>query len=138
MLQNEKIIEVVCNANIKSFEDLETFLFTKDHNLEVNTGEDGFKPENPVLSNALSEHKKKEEVYHLLFVSPDWDGFSSTLVENLHLAYCKEEPLYVINSFELPEWFTDFKVTKTPTLVTSYGKFFAYEEYLPNIYNKLL
>lgn len=131
------IIFVKSNDKLRSFTDLKNFFFNKDElTEEVERGEDNYKPDNEVLFYALSEHKKNKESYSLLFLGND--PYSENLKKAVLESYPEDSgPLYILEAFEVPEWFSDFNVTKAPKLVASYQKFFYHEDYLPSIYRAL-
>jgi len=94
---------------------------------------------NATISHALSQHKKDETKYGLLFVNLR-DKSSQHLMSKLMHRYQMSEdtyPLYIIDSFENPELFGTFNVKVAPTLIVSHMKFFVTKDYLPSIYSEL-
>lgn len=124
--------------NVRSFTDLRNFLFNLNNTeweYPPSIGSDGRKPLVIELDFALGQLKNNNQKYSLLFYS-SYDETCMKLVDKIQQNYTGHM-LFLVDSFETPEWFSDFKVTKVPKLVTSHGKFFHHEEYLPNIYRKL-
>jgi hypothetical protein len=94
---------------------------------------------NATISHALSQHKKDETKYGLLFLNLR-DRSSQHLMSKIQHRYQMSEdtyPLYIIDSFENPELFGTFNVKIAPTLIVSHLKFFVTKDYLPSIYSEL-
>ena len=94
---------------------------------------------NATISHALSQHKKDETKYGLLFLNLR-DRSSQNLMSKLMHRYQMSDntyPLYIIDSFENPELFGTFNVKVAPTLIVSHMKFFVTKDYLPSIYSEL-
>ena len=94
---------------------------------------------NATISHALSQHKKDETKYGLLFLNLR-DKPSQLLYSKVSHKYLMSEdtyPLYIIDSFENPELFGTFNVKIAPTLIVSHLKFFVTKDYLPSIYSEL-
>jgi len=94
---------------------------------------------NYTITHALSQHKKEETKYGLLFLNLR-DRSSQLLYNKVNNKYLRSEdtyPLYIIDSFENPELFGTFNVKIAPTLIVSHLKFFVTKDYLPSIYSEL-
>jgi len=94
---------------------------------------------NATISHALSQHKKDETKYGLLFLNLR-DSVSQHLYSKIMHRYQMSDdtyPLYIIDSFESPELFGTFNVKVAPTLIVSHLKFFVTKDYLPSIYSEL-
>ena len=94
---------------------------------------------NATISHALSQHKKDETKYGLLFLNLR-DRSSQHLMSKIMHRYQMSDntyPLYIIDSFENPELFGTFNVKVAPTLIVSHMKFFVTKDYLPSIYSEL-
>ena len=94
---------------------------------------------NATISHALSQHKKDESKYGLLFLNFS-DRSSQHLMSKIQHTYQNSSdtyPLYIISSFECPELFGTFNVKVAPTLIVSHTKFFVTKDYLPSIYSEL-
>jgi len=94
---------------------------------------------NYTITHALSQHKKDETKYGLLFLNLR-DKASQHLMSKIQHRYQMSEdtyPLYIIDSFENPELFGTFNVKIAPTLIVSHLKFFVTKDYLPSIYSEL-
>ena len=94
---------------------------------------------NATINHALSQHKKDETKYGLLFLNLR-DRSSQHLMSKLQHRYQMSQdtyPLYIIDSFESPELFGTFNVKIAPTLIISHLKFFVTKDYLPSIYSEL-
>jgi len=94
---------------------------------------------NATISHALSQHKKDETKYGLLFLNLR-DRSSQHLMSKIMHRYQMSDntyPLYIIDSFESPELFGTFNVKVAPTLIVSHMKFFVTKDYLPSIYSEL-
>ena len=94
---------------------------------------------NATISHALSQHKKEETKYGLLFLNLR-DRASQHLYSKIMHRYQMSDdtyPLYIIDSFESPELFGTFNVKVAPTLIVSHLKFFVSKDYLPSIYSEL-
>jgi len=94
---------------------------------------------NATISHALSQHKKDETKYGLLFLNLR-DRSSQNLMSKIMHRYQMSDntyPLYIVDSFESPELFGTFNVKVAPTLIVSHMKFFVTKDYLPSIYSEL-
>ena len=94
---------------------------------------------NATITHALSQHKKDETKYGLLFLNLR-DRASQHLYSKIMHRYQMSDdtyPLYIIDSFESPELFGTFNVKVAPTLIVSHLKFFVTKDYLPSIYSEL-
>ena len=94
---------------------------------------------NATISHALTQHKKDESKYGLLFLNL-FDKPCERLLDKIQIHYQMQEdryPLYIISSFECPELFATFNVKVAPTLIVSHTKFFVTKDYLPSIYSEL-
>ena len=94
---------------------------------------------NATISHALTQHKKDESKYGLLFLNL-FDRPCQHLMSKIQHRYQMNEdtyPLYIISSFECPELFATFNVKVAPTLIVSHTKFFVTKDYLPSIYSEL-
>jgi len=94
---------------------------------------------NATISHALTQHKKDESKYGLLFLNL-FDEPCERLLNKIQTHYQRNEdtyPLYIISSFECPELFATFNVKVAPTLIVSHTKFFVTKDYLPSIYSEL-
>jgi len=94
---------------------------------------------NATISHALSQHKKDETKYGLLFLNLR-DRSSQHLMSKIMHRYQMSDntyPLYIVDSFESPELFGTFNVKVAPTLIVSHMKFFVTKDYLPSIYSEL-
>lgn len=94
---------------------------------------------NATISHALTQHKKDESKYGLLFLNLFDKPCERLLEKILHRYQMSEDtyPLYIISSFECPELFATFNVKVAPTLIVSHVKFFVTKDYLPSIYSEL-
>jgi len=121
-----KNLVVVTSDNWVSYEDL--LECVKNNDLS-----------NATISHALSQHKKDETKYGLLFLNLR-DRASQHLYSKVMHKYQMSDntyPLYIIDSFESPELFGTFNVKVAPTLIVSHLKFFVTKDYLPSIYSEL-
>lgn len=91
------------------------------------------------LQRILFNQKKNKRSFSVLFVSL-WDPASQALMERLYDEYqedSKGEPLYIVDSFEMPDSFTEFSTNKVPQLVQVRKDFTSEDDYLPIVYKKL-
>lgn len=88
------------------------------------------------FETVLEENKSLERQFHILFTSP-FDPWSQYLRDQVEENYSLEEPIYIVDSFETPDIFSDFGITTPFALVSSHIKYFTEEAYLPSIYTKL-
>ena len=93
------------------------------------------------LNKILKHQKKSKEGITLLFTSL-WDAPSQRLLQKLENQYGEEpieggEPLYVLNSFDMPHSFVIFNTTVTPHLVHIERKSVKSFDYLPYVYRRL-
>jgi hypothetical protein len=84
----------------------------------------------------LEENKGLERQFHILFTS-QFDPWSQYLRDQVEENYSLEDPIYIVDSFETPDIFSDFGIRTPYALVTSHVKYFTEETHLPSIYTKL-
>jgi len=92
------------------------------------------------LNRELRKQKRERGELNILFVSP-WDKYSTTLVKKLHKRYknssASADPLYIVDSYNMPHSFVIFKSTVLPQLVTIKRNRVISEDYLPMVYDAL-
>jgi hypothetical protein len=92
------------------------------------------------LNKIIRNHKKDQGYFSILFVSL-WDEYCENLVRKLVEAHGANEdgqPLYIVDSFNMPHSFVIYNTTKVPQLVTVGGRSAQSEDYLPMIMKTLL
>ena len=90
------------------------------------------------LNKLLKNTKKNRNHISILFIEL-WDDYCSSLVTKLKEKYTKKqgEPLYIVDSFQMPHSFVIFSTTKVPHLVQMRSDNFLSEDYLPMIMDTL-
>ena len=90
------------------------------------------------LNKLLKNTKKNKNNISILFISL-WDDYCSFLVTKLKEKYKKKqgEPLYIVDSFQMPHSFVIFNTTKVPHLVQMKSEYILSEDYLPMIMDVL-
>tara|TARA_R100000005_G_C4862013_1_gene122905 strand:+ start:47 stop:385 length:339 start_codon:yes stop_codon:yes gene_type:complete len=92
------------------------------------------------LNKILKENKKDPRDMSILFVS-QWDDLCESLEHKMHEQWVLEDfeppdhaqPLYIVNSFDMPHSFVIFKTTKVPHLVQFKGDDITSEDYYPKV-----
>jgi hypothetical protein len=90
------------------------------------------------LNKILKDNKRDPQDMSVLFVS-QWDEMCGKLQSKL-LSYAdveEGEPLYVVDSFNMPHSFVIFKTTKVPHLVQFRKDEIISEDYYPMILKNL-
>lgn len=95
------------------------------------------------LNKILKENKKDPRDMSILFVS-QWDDLSDDIKARMKATWVVEddslddqEPLYIVNSFDMPHSFVIFKTTKVPHLVQFRKDEVISEDYYPMILKSL-
>lgn len=88
------------------------------------------------LNKVLKKQRQSKERIHILYTSL-WDDYCNELLLILDQWYEKEEPVYVVDSFDMPHAFVVFSVSQTPTLVSLGKNGVVVESYLSSIYTAL-
>lgn len=91
------------------------------------------------LNKILKENKREPRDMSILFVS-QWDDMSEDIKARMQAKWVveddsleNEEPLYIVNSFDMPHSFVIFKTTKVPHLVQIKQDGVISEDYYPKI-----
>jgi len=92
------------------------------------------------LNKILRSQKARGHSIHMLFHSL-WDSASMKLLEQVQNSNKdvgqRKEPLYGVDSFNMPHSFVIFGTTKSPALVSIERGRVVVEDYLARIYKKL-
>jgi len=91
------------------------------------------------LRKILFSQQNTKRSFSVLFVSL-WDPYCETLIERLESEFGdrdRGEPLYIVDSFRMPNAFTHFNTQKVPQLVQIRKDYTSVEDYLPTVYRKL-
>jgi hypothetical protein len=94
------------------------------------------------LNKILKDNKREPRNMSILFVS-QWDTRCSYLCENIDTKWLVEddgegdEPLYIVNSFDMPHSFVIFKTNRVPHLVQFREEEIISEDYYPMILKNL-
>lgn len=83
-----------------------------------------------ILNGVLKERKHKD--FSILYVSP-WDKWSNKILDITSEEI--ETPLYVVDSFSLPQAFSTFSITSAPTLVHFRGGKITVDVEYPKVYD---
>ncbi len=91
------------------------------------------------LRKILFNQQNTKRSFSILFVSP-WDSYCETLIERLESEFGSKdrgEPLYIVDSFLMPDAFSHYNTQKVPQLVQIRKDYTSVEDYLPTVYRKL-
>ena len=92
------------------------------------------------LNRELRKQKKERGELSLLFVSP-WDKYCNALMKKLERRCSgsshSADPLYIVDSYNMPHSFVIFKSTVLPQLVKIKRHKVHSEDYLPWVYEEL-
>lgn len=90
------------------------------------------------LNKIIRKQKREKNKISILFISL-WDKHSTDLVEKLKQKYSgkKGEPLYIVDSFNMPHSFVIYNTTKLPHLVQLKRDNIHSEDYLSMIEKSL-
>lgn len=92
------------------------------------------------LNRELRKQKREKSELSILFVSP-WDSYSQNLLKKLERRYrgasTSADPLYIVDSYNMPHSFVIFKSTVLPQLVRIRRHKVISEDYLPMVYTAL-
>jgi len=91
------------------------------------------------LNKLIRNNKKNPSDIDILFVSL-WDSYCETIVEKLKNKYGNNDngqPLYIVDSFNMPHSFVIFNTTKLPHLVRIKKDSVISEDYLPMVMKSL-
>tara|TARA_R110000744_G_scaffold208617_1_gene327421 strand:- start:82 stop:408 length:327 start_codon:yes stop_codon:yes gene_type:complete len=91
------------------------------------------------LNKIIKRNKRDRYNMSILFVSL-WDEYSSYLVDRLKAKYAdagRGEPLYIVDSFQMPHSFVIYNSTKVPQLVQLRKDGYTSEDYLPMVMKSL-
>ena len=92
------------------------------------------------LNRELRKQKREKGELNILFVSP-WDKYCKSLVSKLERRYKgasqSADPLYLVDSNNMPHSFVIFKSTLLPQLVRIKRHKVHSEDYLPWVYEAL-
>lgn len=95
------------------------------------------------LNKILKDNKRNPKNMSILFVS-QWDEMSNKLCDTMRTKWVVEddsldgeEPLYIVNSFDMPHSFVIFRTTKVPHLVQLKNDSVISEDYFPKILESL-
>jgi len=89
--------------------------------------------------NKIIKSNKRRGFISILFVSL-WDKYSSNILDKVKKAYkdSKEgEPLYIVDSFNMPHSFVIYNTTKVPHLIQLRRGEVLSEDYLPTVMKAL-
>ena len=97
------------------------------------------------LNKILKQNKLEPKRMSVLFLS-DWDDMCESLKDKMYDQWALAdreieegtgEPLYIVNSFDMPHSFVIFKTTKVPHLVQFREEEVVSEDYFPMILKRL-
>ena len=95
------------------------------------------------LNKILKENKREPKNMSILFVS-QWDNMCNKLCDVMREQWVveddsldDEEPLYIVNSFDMPHSFVIFNTNKVPHLVQFRKDEIVSEDYYPMILKNL-
>ena len=95
------------------------------------------------LNKILKDNKREPKNMSILFVS-QWDAMSKKLCDTMRDKWVveddsldDEEPLYIVNSFDMPHSFVIFKTTKVPHLIQIKEDSVVSEDYYPMVLKNL-
>jgi len=91
------------------------------------------------LNKILRKQKRTKEPINIIFVSL-WDDMSTKLEESIKETYgetSEGEPLYIVNSFDVPHSFVIYNTTKLPHLVRLKRDKVVSEDYYSKIQENL-
>jgi len=91
------------------------------------------------LNKIIKRNKRDRNNISILFISL-WDQHSEKLIEKLKKRYEgreRGEPLYIVDSFNMPHSFVIYETNKVPHLVQLRRDFTYSEDYLPMVMKSL-
>ena len=91
------------------------------------------------LNKIIRKQKRDRNKVNILFTSL-WDDASKTLVKKLEEEYADSEtgePLYIVDSFNMPHSFVIYKTNKLPHLVKLRRDGLLSEDYLSRVMKEL-
>ena len=91
------------------------------------------------LNKLIKKQKRDRNKINILFTSL-WDNHCQGLVEKLKDKYAEAdygEPLYIVDSFNMPHSFVIYNTTKLPHLVKLKREKMESEDYLKHVYKLL-
>ena len=91
------------------------------------------------LNKIIKRQKQDKHNLSILFTSL-WDGHSQTLIEKLKEKYGNNErgePLFIVDSFNMPHSFVIYKTNKLPHLVKLRRDGLLSEDYLSRVMKEL-
>lgn len=90
------------------------------------------------LNKIIKKQKRDKQNISILFISL-WDDYCASVVDKIKKKYKNKEgePLYVVDSFQMPHSFVIYQTTKLPHLVRLRTDNAMSEDYLPNIFKSL-